>query len=247
VRNPGAYTLPPLSTLSALLYAAGGFTDNAFVRGAVLTRGSTLSAQKTELRETAARVAAGAKAGPGDAGYSLMRPGVPPGIPAFLSALQPSGRLPVRLTLPRLLKGSPEDILLEEGDVLRVPARPDTVAVAGAVKAADSAIPYAAKIPFEEYVRRAGGYAPDADREHVFLLKADGTTTPLPTGFISWNPASSRWEVTALAGGPPAVGPGDTIVVPRLPPGNLPAAAARELPGVLMRAAEIAGTPVILP
>jgi protein involved in polysaccharide export with SLBB domain len=38
VRKPGTYTLPPGSTLSTLLLAAGGFADNAFPRGAVLTR-----------------------------------------------------------------------------------------------------------------------------------------------------------------------------------------------------------------
>jgi hypothetical protein len=169
------------------------------------------------------------------------------GVAAFLSALSPTGRLHVRLAHPRLLKGSPADIPLEEGDALRIPARSDTVAVAGAVLSADGAIPYAEKISHEGYIRRAGGYAADADRDHVYLLRADGTTALLSLGFVAWNPAASRWEVTALAGGPPAVGPGDTIVVPRLPPGNLPAAIARELPGILMRAAEIAGTAVILP
>jgi hypothetical protein len=53
--------------------------------------------------------------------------------------------------------------------------------------------------------------------------------------------------VTALAGGPPEIGPGDTIVVPHSPPEGLPSNSARKLPEILMRAAEIAGSPVILP
>jgi hypothetical protein len=53
--------------------------------------------------------------------------------------------------------------------------------------------------------------------------------------------------VTALAGGPPEIGPGDTIVVPRTPPPGLPSDSARKLPEILRRAAEIAGAPVVLP
>src|SRR5512139_2920491 len=242
VRKPGTYTLPPGSAMSSLLYAAGGFTDNAYVRGAILTRASAREAQETELRKIAARISAGADGGTGAPGT----PGIHR-IASFLAALRPSGRLPVRLSHPRLLKGTAADIPLEEGDIVRIPAKTGTVGVTGSVRTADGAIPHAPKMSYKEYIRQAGGYGDDADREHVFLLRADGTVALLSLGFVAWNPAASRWEVTALSGGPPAVGPGDTIVVPRLPPGDLPAQIARDLPGTLMRATEIAGTPVILP
>src|SRR5512134_1538056 len=55
VRRPGSYTLPPGATLSSLLVAAGGFTDNAFPGGAILRRPSALAAQQADLRETADR------------------------------------------------------------------------------------------------------------------------------------------------------------------------------------------------
>jgi len=239
-RRPGSYTLPPGSTLSALIVAAGGFTDNASLRGAILTRASAKAAQEVELKEMAARIEAetGAATAPDNAVRPLTEP---------LSSLRPPGRIPVRLSHPRLLKGSPADLPLEEGDVLRIPPMTDQVTVAGAVKTSPFAVPFTAGNPYEKYIRKAGGYADGADRNHVYLLRADGTTALLSLGFIRWNPAASRWEVTALTGGPPAVGPGDTIVVPRQPPPGLPAKTARELPGILMRAAEIAGVPVALP
>ena len=240
VRRPGSYTLPPGSTLSALLVAGGGFTDNAFLRGAVLTRISAEAAQEAELRGIVERVTR--ETGISAATESDARP-----VLELLAALRPSGRVPVRLSHPRLLKGTPADIPLEEGDVLRLPKKPDTVTVTGAVPAAPRSVPYTEKASFKEYLRQAGGTSDGADRDHVYLLRADGTVALLSLGFISWNPAASRWEVTALAEGPPSVGPGDTIIVPRhLPPG-LPSKIARELPGLLMRAAEIAGTPVTLP
>jgi len=240
VRRPGSCTLPPGSTLSALIVAAGGFTDNASLRGAILTRASARAAQEAELRGIVARIEAGT--GPTTAPDNAVR-----ALVDLLASVRPYGRVPVRLSHPRLLKGSPANLPLEDGDVLRVPPKTETVTIAGAVPSGPRAVPFAANTPYEEYIRQAGGYAGGADRDHVYLLRVDGTTAILSLGFIRWNPAASRWEVTALTGGPPAVGPGDTIVVPRQPPPGLPAKVTRELPGILMRAAEIAGEPVILP
>jgi len=73
VRRPGTYTLPPDATLSALILAGGGYTDNADLSGATLSRGNA------------------------------------PAVAAPLSH-------------PRLLKGSPMDLPLQEGDTLRIPA-----------------------------------------------------------------------------------------------------------------------------
>jgi Exopolysaccharide biosynthesis protein YbjH/SLBB domain len=74
VRSPGSYTLPHGATLSTLVVAAGGYTDNADLAAATLTR------------ENANPVAA-------------------------------------PLSHPRLLKGSPADLPLADGDTLRIPAR----------------------------------------------------------------------------------------------------------------------------
>ena len=74
VRRPGSYTLPHDATLSTLIVAAGGYTDNADLAAATLTR------------ESANTVSA-------------------------------------PLTHPRLLKGSPADLPLADGDTLRIPAR----------------------------------------------------------------------------------------------------------------------------
>ena len=74
VRRPGSYTLPHDATLSTLIVAAGGYTDNADLAAATLTR------------ESANTIAA-------------------------------------PLSHPRLLKGSPADLPLEDGDTLRIPTR----------------------------------------------------------------------------------------------------------------------------
>jgi protein involved in polysaccharide export with SLBB domain len=240
IRRPGGYTLPAGATLSSLLVKAGGFTDSAFPAGAVLRRMSVRTAQEAELQVTADRISREAEdvVEASDAARPVAR---------LLRSLSPSGRVLVRLTHPRLLKGSPADIPLEEGDALFVPGKTDTVAVTGAVRDASARIPFSADLDYKGYIRRAGGYADESHRDDVYLQRADGTTALLSLGFISWNPGASRWEMTALAGSTPTVGPGDTIVVLRPPPKGLPPKISRELPAILMRAAEIAGKPVILP
>ena len=40
VARPGKYTIAPSERLSSVLERAGGFTDGAFVKGAVFTRAS---------------------------------------------------------------------------------------------------------------------------------------------------------------------------------------------------------------
>ena len=240
VHRPGRYVLPAKATLSSLIGAAGGFTDDADLRGAFLARNSARAAQEAELREMAAALAA-------DAGASDPAREVAREVRELLDRVHPSGRVPVKLTYARLLKNSPEDLALSEGDVLRIPAITTTVAVAGAVREASDRLPFVPGRSYGEYIRQAGGFAADADRGEVFLLRADGSAALLSLGFVSWNATASRWEVTALAGGPPVVGSGDTVVVPRSLPQALPGDVARGVTRILVRAAEIAGAPVILP
>jgi protein involved in polysaccharide export with SLBB domain len=239
VRRPGTYALPPDATLSSLLLAAGGATDNADLGGAALFRASARASQESELSRAAEEIAR-------ETGGLAAGEGVAP-ILAFLRGLFPSGRIPVRVTFPRLMKNSPDDLRLEGGDVLRIPPRTVAVAVAGAVRSPTDNVPFLSGAPLEEYVRRAGGFSGDADRERVYLLRTDGTAALLTPGRISWNRAASRWEVTALTSAVPAVGPGDAIVVSRTLPTGLPRKAARRIPAILMRAIEIAGKPVVPP
>jgi protein involved in polysaccharide export with SLBB domain len=134
-----------------------------------------------------------------------------------LSDLAPKGTIPVRLAHPRLLKGSDDNLPLEDGDSLLVRSRRDPVAVIGAVKMPGAVSPSLPNTDPVNYVRKAGGYAKDADRKHAYLIKADGTATPLYRGWIRWNAGKSRWEIPALTDPAPQAEPGDTIVVPRKP------------------------------
>jgi len=242
VRRPGIYSLSPDATLSSLVLAAGGMTDNADFGGAALYRTSARENQKARLIKAIEEITQAVKeTEAAGEGYALRQ------ILVFLRELRPEGRVPVRMTFPRLMKNNPDDLQLEEGDTLLIPPLAESVTVTGAVRNPSDNVPFLPGAPLKEYIRRVGGYNDDADRNQVYLLRANGTVVLLTPGFISWNPTASRWEVTSLVGAIPTTSPGDAIVVfPAIPPG-LPRKAAQRLRQALVLALEIAGTTVIAP
>ncbi len=238
VARPGTYAFSPGERLSSLVEKSGGYTDNAVLQGAVLTRKSALPEQSKEMTEILARIEEVLRK---DGGISAREKE----FLAALASLSPTGRVPVRLSHTRLMKGTGDDIELEEGDVLFVPRGPATVEVTGAVKHPGT-FPVAEQWGYKEYLRAAGGYAEEADRDHVYLLEAPGTAVWLSEPWIRWNPGDARWEFSAFRTDRPAIGGGDTIVVPRRP--AQPAGAGKErprtIPGLLMEIARITGVTV---
>ena len=210
VSQPGEYAVRKGDRLSSLLERAGGFTDNAWMDGAAISRQSARSQAEARLRDLVSMIERKIFAAHGEEARKrefLLK----------LSELAPIGSIPVRLAHPRLLKGSDGDIPLEDGDSLLVRSKKDLVAVIGAVKAPRTFSPFSSKTDPGIYVREAGGYAEDADRKHAYLVKADGTATPLFREWIRWNAGKSRWEIPSFSEPSPQVDPGDTIVVPRKP------------------------------
>ncbi len=238
VMRPGTYALAAGDKLSALIMKAGGYADNAYLRGAVLTRRSARDLQKHQLEELAVALEAEGGDRPEDRARKSEAT-------ASLRAMSPGGRIPVRLAHPRLLRGKADDLTLEDGDVLTIPARSDRVAVSGAVRSPEGAIPYSGKPDYAAYIAAAGGYAEGADRSRVYLLAADGTAVLLSRGWIRWNPAKSRWEIPAFSSPPEPIEAGDTIVVPRVP--EKWARKIKDLPAILLRIAVLTGVPVDRP
>jgi polysaccharide export outer membrane protein len=84
------------------------------------------------------------------------------------------GRLVVKLADPATMEGTPEDIPLEEGDVLVVPKQPSAVLVIGSVRN-PAAVVYHEGRDIEYYLTQAGGLNKDADKEELHIVKADGS------------------------------------------------------------------------
>jgi protein involved in polysaccharide export with SLBB domain len=82
----------------------------------------------------------------------------------------------VGIDLQKILKspGSRNDLLLEDGDVLRIPKQQQIVRVNGQVLY-PSAVVYEKSKSFNDFVSNAGGYGPDALRRGAYIVYANGT------------------------------------------------------------------------
>lgn len=240
VAHSGTYAVPSGSRLSSLIEKAGGYSGNAWLPGAVITRNSLKDARKATLRDLISRAEAEALAIPGEEKSKG----------AFfesLKMLDPTGKMPVPLAHLRLLKGSAHDLPLEDGDTLVIPAEKQPVTVAGAVRdRGRPSFPHSGEAGYMDYIRMAGGFSEDADADRVYLLKAD-TAVLLPQKWIRWNQARSRWEIAPFSESSPRVEPGDTIVVPEKPAPGSWTRNVKNLSDLLMRIAAMTGAVVEAP
>ncbi|WP_183560799.1 polysaccharide biosynthesis/export family protein [Mucilaginibacter sp. SP1R1] len=82
----------------------------------------------------------------------------------------------VGIELEKILKapGSKNDLLLEDGDILRVPKQQQVVRVNGQVLY-PSAVVFDKSKSFNDFVSNAGGYGPDALRRGAYVVYPNGT------------------------------------------------------------------------
>ena len=92
------------------------------------------------------------------------------------------------------LEGSSDDVLLENGDWISVPQRPETITIVGAVRNPVSVLHHD-ELSVEDYIFRAGGFSDDAAEDDTYILQANGSTD---VAYMDLR----------------QVDPGDTIVVP---------------------------------
>jgi len=181
--RPGVYTIAEGEPLSSVLERAGGYTDRAFIKGAVFTRaalrkveGEQLDAflrnQEQRMLAAASTVIVGAEkdevAGQQQALQArreLLR---------ALASKVVVGRMIVHLDAPDKLKGTGNDVILADGDTLNVPEPPQSVLVIGAVRNSTS-VQYKKSANVDYYVNRVGGFSKEADKKEVHLVKADGS------------------------------------------------------------------------
>ena len=111
------------------------------------------------------------------------------------------GRLVV--DLQSILDGAVEDVLLEDGDKLHIPATRQSVAVIGEVFVANSHL-FKSNLTINDYISLSGGANDYADENNIYLIKADGS-------IVSPSQLSGGGFFRRSADG---LRPGDTIVVP---------------------------------
>ncbi|MCE5274438.1 MAG: SLBB domain-containing protein [Syntrophaceae bacterium] len=223
VKFPGTFTIQRGERLSSLIERAGGYTDKAYLRGAVFTRVQVKELQQKGIEEMVTRLrrellaeSAGEVSTSSSAEELQAKKAELESKQKFIEALRDlkaTGRMTIGLAHLRLLKGSEYDIELEEGDHLHIPTMSSSVNVMGSVMSLGSYV-YSEKFSYKDYVAMSGGYTRYADTDNVYVLKVDGSARKLSHGLFNWNDPKSRWEVTTFGEDIREIEPGDSIIVP---------------------------------
>jgi len=247
---PGRYIIRKGEKLSTLIERAGGYTDKAYLRGAIFKRESVRELQQKGLEDMIKRLESDLLIEGGSTiSTSLSQAEViakqtelaqKQKFIANLYQLKAKGRVSINLSNLRLLKGSEYDIELEDNDSLYIPQKSSAVNVSGAVMSQGSYL-YNTKLDVDDYISMAGGYTRYADSDNSYILKVDGSARRVSSGFMNWNINKSRWELTAFGEKIMDIEPGDMIVVPEKMERIAWLREVRDITQILMQMAVTAG------
>ena len=176
---PGSYFIGSGMTLKDLIQRAGGFTSRASLAQSIVVR-------RVEFPKGVAGPKQLQSVGPislTDAQRTFMA----------MQKQQMSGRLPVDFVALFEKRDDSQNILLNDGDIVRIPRLVPSVLVNGYV-ITPGAIPYQADLRAQDYISKAGGLNEQAEKGEIYVIQAS-------TG--NWTQASKIQRIN----------PGDTIFV----------------------------------
>lgn len=210
-RTAGVYQVEPGETLRHLIARVGGLTPQAYLYGSEFTRESAKEDQQkrldeytNELERSIDRNASSQRNLSGE--EALTERQTLEGQRRLLEKLRQlraTGRIVLELKPTASELDAIPDLPLEDGDRLLVPFRPATINVIGAVYNSNSFI-FKPDKTVGDYLRVSGGPTRNGDKSHLFVIRADGTTSGGQghNGLFLMSFSEARLM------------PGDTIVVP---------------------------------
>ena len=198
--QPGVYTIRKGEKLSALIARAGGITDQAYSYGAIFTRKRVQEIQREELRKTARHLQS-----------AMISASVKKNIEAdsLAAAQQLTNQLvnakiigrvvieadPLKISLDPAL-----DTILEAGDALYIPKRPNFIIAMGDVLN-PGALQFVPGKNIVDYINEVGSYTRSADEGRIYIVYPNGVARPI--NLSSWGGDRNI-----------SIPPGTAIVVP---------------------------------
>lgn len=222
VKFPGTYTIIRGETLSAVMRRAGGVSDLAFIEGAVFMRKGLREREQKQMDALAERLESDIAAANLESTKSSTKSAntqqatvLGKSLVSQLRSTKAAGRLVIDLhkilksnvdtidnnqenTLLALTNG---DILAKDGDILVIPKKSQSVTVLGEVHFPTSHI-YKDPLSRDDYVGRSGGITYKADKDRIYVVRANGEVIASNDSFWSFDDSSVEMK------------PGDTIIVP---------------------------------
>lgn len=208
----GVYQILPGETLRQLLSRTGGITKHAYIYGAEFTRESTQVQQQERLEEALSRLEvemqrSGVRRAQGvvavEQAQSLEAEAIAQrALLAKLRTIRATGRIVLEVQPgSKAFKDLP-DLVLEDGDRLFIPPQPSTVSVFGSVYNQNAFI-YRSGKDVSDYLSQAGGPTKDADKNSIYIVRADGTVV---------SKRQKGWFAGGFNG--QNLNPGDAVIVP---------------------------------
>ncbi len=183
VAFPGDYPIEEGERLSHVIERFGGFFDDAYLRAAVFTREHVRGIQTEQLDRMAdvleadlARLSVSNPRSTNNTDQARQQLALEAGAQLLteLRNAKATGRLVISLDTAERLSGTQYDIVLDDGDRLHVPKRPDFVMVMGQVNN-QSAFQYERGKRASYYINLAGGTTRFSDRGNMYIVRADGS------------------------------------------------------------------------
>lgn len=198
--QPGVYTIRKGEKLSSLIARAGGITEQAYPYGAIFTRDRVKQIQRQEMRQTAQRLQSAMVS-------ASVKKNVDPNGAIALQRMVNSmadqefvGRVVIESDPVVLSLDPSKDIVLEAGDSLFMPKRPNFIVTVGDVLN-PSALQFVPGKGVNSYLEEVGGFTRAADEDRVFVVYPNGVARPI--SLASWGGDKNL-----------SIPPGSAIVVP---------------------------------
>lgn len=174
VLYPGNYTLSGnKERLSDIIARSGGLKQTGYATGAILlrkTRVNQTSADEALFSSKINTISNQSKRSSGNSFAATDTAKIASNVNGLLAEQKPVG---IRLAEAMERPGSLYDIILEEGDVIKVPKLTQTVQTFGAVNVPRQ-IAYHSGLGFRRLISESGWFAPNAARRYAYMVRPNG-------------------------------------------------------------------------
>ena len=204
-KNPGIYTVVNGETLSSVIQRAGGFTENAYLEGAVFTREKLKKLEQQRINKSLDELERDMIISQGKTRAIQAKKDMP-SIKNIIGKMKKNAKPIGRMTfnLSTVLNGG-NQFVVADGDTLFIPETPNEVTVVGEVNQPVSHL-FNLDYGVDEYIANSGGMKKNADESQVYIVKASGMVV---LANILQSNTFFRQDTKA-----PSIQPGDTIVIP---------------------------------